>query len=158
MNLDDAELELGVVNGAGGMATIRVDGLVVWTAPRPAAEIVLAKDHVVIVAAMHFDGSVARRVVVTEPSRVRELARIFNALRVAPPGAVRNCYNIGPSALKYRVAFAASSTARPDVVATIAACSDLAVVLNGKPSASLQVSGFADAVAHAIGVPHLHLG
>ena len=160
-NVSAAGLEIGVEAGAGGTSLVNVYGGVQWTPPRPADEYVPAADGVVtvsVIRAFQPGKPVVRRVVVTDPANVAQIEHGFDALRVAPTGMVSSCYALTNKAVSYRIAFAASSTATPDLVATAAACSPLVVTVDGLPRPALSIvpGAFALAVAHAIGKTELN--
>ena len=92
---------------------------------------------------------VVRRVVVTDAATVARIVRTFDALTVAPPGLVFHCYMLTNKAVAYRIAFAATATARPDIVATAAACSTTPVTAGGhrEPALSATLGAFGTAVA-----------
>jgi hypothetical protein len=159
-NVAEAGLEIGVEAAAGG-SLLNVYGGVQWTQIRPADEYVPSDVHVVIISvvrAFQPGTPVARRVVVTEPATVAQIARTFDALSVAPPREVFNCYMLGPDTVTYRIAFAASPTAKPDLVATAAPCSTTAVTVGGhaKPALNATLGAFGTAVARALGKSQLN--
>ena len=159
-NVANAGLEIGVADGKPGQVVLRVDAVVQFTAVRPADERVPARDHAVVVSVFRViqrGKPVVRRVVVTDPARVAGLAGAFARLHVAPEGTVAHCLMLTANAVGYRVAFAASASAQPDVVATIRACSPIAVTVGGHKSADLNDfnGGFGRAVAHALGMSEL---
>jgi len=155
-NISEAELQFGIAkNGAGG-TTVRADAVVGWTERRAGDEYVPAADRVVIVSvirAFQPGKPVVRRVVVTDHAKVAQIERAFDALRVSPSPWVSGCYMLTSNAVSYRIAFASSPTAAPDVVATAAACSPLNVTVGGRPRPALSGNSgaFGLAVAHAIG-------
>jgi hypothetical protein len=155
-NVSEAGLEIGVGAGLAGTSLVNVYGGVQWTEPRPADEFVRAADDVVVVSvirAFQPGKPVARRVVVTDPAKVADIAHAFDALPVAPPGWVSGCYMLTSKTVSYRIAFATSSTARPDLVASAAPCSPLIVTVGGHPRPALTASygAFGLAVAHGVG-------
>lgn len=159
-NVANAGIQIGVADGPGGTTFVRVDGVVQFTAVRPADEQVPARDHAVIVSvfrAYENGHAVVRRVVVTDPARVARLTSAFARLHVAPKGTIGHCFMLTPKAVGFRVAFAASASTRPDIVATIRACSPIAVTVGGHTSTDLSdVNGaFGLAVAHVLGTPAL---
>ena len=74
---------------------------------------------------------------------------------VAPVGSLSNCFALTAKTVDYRVSFAASATAPPDVVATIAPCNAVTVTVGRKPSTPLDVGAFGPAVARALGQSEL---
>ena len=99
-----------------------------------------------------------RRVVVADAERVVGFVRAFDDLPIAPPGTVANCFLLTDKSVAYRVAFAESSSAKPDVVATISACSPIKVTVNGRASTDLDelgTSAFSLAIEHALGTHEL---
>ncbi len=133
------------------MATVRVDAVVGWTPPRPDDEFVPASDHVVVVSVVRSNGSIGRRVVVTDSQQVGQIVHSFNELAVSQGGA-HSCPPIPLTAVAYRIAFFESRTAHPDVVATLRSCAGVAVVAGGKASVGLEPSeGLGDAIAHVLG-------
>lgn len=160
-NVSEAGLEIGVAAGTAGNSLVNVYGGVQWTEPRPADEHVPADDAVVIVSvirAFQPGKPVVRRVVVTDPAKVADIARAFDAVPVAPPGWVSGCYELTSNTVSYRIEFATSPTATPDLVASAAPCSPLAVTVHGRPRPALSASygAFGHAVAHALGKSELN--
>ena len=103
------------------------------------------------------DSPAGRRVVVAGPKR-SAIVLAFDAQKVSATGdAAGGCFALGVNTVSYRVAFAASATATPDVVATIAPCTPVKVTVGGRRSVSLAWgSGDLDpAVAHALGERYL---
>jgi len=159
-NVGNAGLEIGVAPGRAGTSIVNVVGVVQWTALRTADEHVPAADHVVIVSVFQeFQPGepVLRRVVVSDPAKVAEITRAFDGLPVTPPGPVANCVALRSHTTAYRIAFATSPTAPPDLVATDAICNPIRVTVGGHPSANLSDANgaFGLAVAHALGMPKL---
>ena len=139
-NVSFADLELAVADGGSGSALVRGDAVVGWTAPRPANELVGARDRVVIVSVIHTyepGAPVVKRVVTSDPKLVQPIVRSFNSLRVAPPYATHGCPMIGTRTVSYRVEFATAATAAPDVVATIGKCGGPDVTVRGHRTPSL---------------------
>ena len=60
---------------------------------------------------------------------------------------------LSSNAVSYRIAFATSPTAKPDLIATAAACSTTVVTVGGhaKPALSASLGAFGLAVARALG-------
>ena len=140
-NVSEAGLEIGVEADPAGGSLVNVYGGVQWTEPRPADEFVPAHDHAVVISVIRVfqpGKPIARRVVVTDPAKVSAIAQTFDVLSVAPPGLVFNCYMLSSSAVSYRIAFATSSTAKPDLVATAAPCSVTVVTVDGQREAGAQ--------------------
>jgi len=159
-NVSEAGLEIGVEAGIAGSSFVYVYGGAQWTEPRPADEYVPVADRVVIVSvirAFQPGKPVVRRVVVTDHEEVAQMAHAFDLLRVSPSPWVSNCYALTSNAVSYRIAFAPSTTAAPDVVATAAACSPLEVTVGGRPRPALSANygTFGLAVARAIGETEL---
>ena len=160
-NITEAALEYGIISDASGHAVVRVDSVVGWAQPRPANEVVGAADKVVIVTVVHIDGSIGKRVVVTDPKVVQPIVRAFNQLRVSPPEGPHGCPPMGEHTVSYQVAFATSATAPPDVVASIGKCGNIGVTVKGRPAPGLGDfvnAGFGDAVAHVLGLSEPHFG
>jgi hypothetical protein len=160
-NISEASLQLGIAANPAGGTTVRADAVVGWTEPRLADEYVPADDDVVIVSvirAFQPGKPVVRRVVVTDRAKVAQIAHAFDALAVSPPGWVSGCYMLTSNTVAYRIAFATSSNASPDLVATAAACSPLAVTVHGRPRPLLSANygAFGLAVAAAIGKTELN--
>jgi hypothetical protein len=156
LNVSDQALEIGVADGGAGSSLVNVVGGVQWTAPKPTEERVPGRDRVAIVSVFRtFEPGrpVVRRVVVTDATRVAELTRGFDQLRVAAPGRITNCVMLTNKTVAYRIAFATTPNATPDLVVTDAICSPISVTVNGRRSADLSDSGgaFGSAVAHALG-------
>jgi hypothetical protein len=157
-NIALAGLEIGVeAHGAGSL--VDVIGGAQWTAVRRADEHVGGRDRVVVVSELPWshDAPVGRRVVVTGPKR-SAIVLAFNTQKISPTGdAAGGCFALGVNTVSYRVAFAASATASPDVVATIAPCTPVKVTVGGRRNVSLAWgSGDLDpAVAHALGEKYL---
>jgi hypothetical protein len=154
-NITAAELDVRVEASGAASSIVNVVGVAQWTPPRPARERIGAADDVVIVSVVHFfqpGKPVVRRVVVTDRARVAAIVRAFNDLRVAPVGEVFHCYLLRNTAVSYRIAFATSARATPDVVATIAPCANVAITVDGRSRASLSDNDqmFSRAVAHAL--------
>jgi len=160
-NITEAALEYGIISDASGHAVVRVDSVVGWAQPRPANEVVGAADKFVIVTVVHIDGSIGKRVVVTDPKVVQPIVRAFNQLRVSPPEGPHGCPPMGEHTVSYQVAFATSATAPPDVVASIGKCGNIGVTVKGRPAPGLGDfvnAGFGDAVAHVLGLSEPHFG
>ncbi len=157
-NIALAGLEIGVeAHGAGSL--VNVIGGAQWTQVRPADEHVGDRDDVVVVSLFPLQGGgpAVQRVVVTG-AKEAAIALAFNAQKVSPTGdAAGGCFALGVNAVTYRVAFAVSATATPDIVATIAPCTPVTVTVGGRRSVSLAWgSGNLDAaVAHALGERYL---
>jgi hypothetical protein len=109
-------------------------------------------------------GSTGRRVVTSDPKSVRGVVRAFNQLRVEPPKSIHSCPPITEHSVSYRVEFAASATAAPDIVATVGACGGAQVAVRGHAAPSLVGVGvvtapdFAQAVARVLGFTEPHFG
>jgi hypothetical protein len=160
VNVAVAGIEIAVEAHAGG-SLVNVAAGAQWTVLRPAGEIVGARDPVVVITEVPYPhpqpGSPQKRVVVGGAQRAA-IVLAFNRQKVSPTGdAAGGCFALGMNTVSYRVAFAASPTARPDVVATIAPCTPVEVTVGGRPSVSLAWgSGDLDpAVAHALGEQYL---
>jgi len=166
VNVSQAQLQLGIGGKASGPAVIRADTIVGWTKPRPADEFVPTADRTVIVTVIHISrpsrpaGPFGKRVTTSDPKLVQPLVRTFNRLHVIPPepnpGGPPGCGSV-----VYRVAFSTSSTATPDVVATVGRCGGVDVTVNGHTKTELddlprQV--FATDAAHVIGLSEPHWG
>jgi len=164
-NVSSAQLQLSVAADGPNAVFVRADATVGWTRPRPADEFVPATDRVVIVSVIHeFQPGkpLGKRVVLTDARVVQPIVRAFNRLRVAaPPTIVHGCPPMGPRTVSYRIAFAASPTSAPDIVASIGKCSDVGVSVHGRSAPALGDfinADFANAVAHVLGLAEPHLG
>lgn len=161
-NVSWAELEFGIAGNKTGPATIRVDTVVGWTAPRPASEFVAASDRVVTVTGFHpyRPGSPSgRHVTTSDPKLVAPIVRAFNQLRLEPPDDIHGCPAIGSRSVGYRVAFARSTGAAPDVVATIVPCGGIGVKVHGGAAPALGWIGdgaFANAAVTVLGLTEPH--
>ena len=142
-NISVAELMFRTVGDASGGAVVRVDSEVAWTAPRPADEFVSPRDRVVILSTIHAyepGKPVGKRAVVTDVQLLKPIANAFNRLRLEPARgtfAGHECGFIGLHDIIYRLAFATSPIAAPDVVATLH-CNAVSVTVNGRPAPPLQ--------------------
>ena len=168
-NISNAALEFGIIGSTGGAgntaapAIVRVDSVVGWTAPRPADEFVPASDRFVTVSGVHPyepGAPVGRHVTTSDPKLVGPIVRAFNQLRVEPPGILHGCPAMSDRSISYRVEFAASATAEPDVVATFGSCGG-AVTVHGKNAPGLDFTtneAFMDAAVRVLGMdqPHFH--
>ena len=150
------------VEAHGGGSLVNVSAGAQWAVLRPAAEIVGARDRVVVISEILYPhpltGHAPRRVVVTG-AKEAAIVRAFDAQNVSPTGdAAGGCFALGANAVSYRVAFAASVNARPDVVALIAPCTPVTVTVGGRKSVSLAWGSgeFDPAVAHALGERYLN--
>jgi hypothetical protein len=165
-NISDAELQFGIAENDAGGATVRVDAVVGWTDPRPANEYVSKSDRTVIVTVVHVfpAGSTGRRVVTSDPKLVQPVERTFNRLLVAPPRLIHGCPPITEHTVSYRVEFATSATAPPDITATVGKCGGPDVTVRGHRAPSLVGVGvvtapdFAQAVARVLGFAEPHFG
>jgi hypothetical protein len=165
-NISDAELQFGIAGNDAGGATVRVDTVVGWTDPRPANEYVSKADRTVIVTVVHVfpAGSTGKRVVTSDPKLVQPVERTFNRLLIAPPQSVHSCPPITEHTVSYRVEFATSATAAPDITATVGKCGGPSVTVRGHPAPSLVGVGvvtapdFAQAVARVLGFAEPHFG
>jgi hypothetical protein len=140
---------------------VRVDTVVGWAQPRPANEFVSGKDRVVIVTVVRIDGRLGKRVVVTARSVVESIVSAFNRLRVSAPEDMHGCPPMGSHSVSYRVAFAASPKASPDIIASIGKCSSVGVTVKGHAAPALGDfvnAEFENAVAHTLGLPEPHFG
>ena len=167
-NITTAELQYGIAGDASGHAIVRVDTVVGWAQPRPANEFVPAADTVVTLTVVHLRGVIGKRVVTADPKLVQPIVHAFNALRVSPPDVTHGCPPIGSRAVSYRVAFASSTRAAPDVVATIGKCTGVDVTVRGRAAPELGgfsnvasgniVVAFGNAVARVLGLAEPHFG
>ena len=157
-NISSAMLEIRVAASGAGASIVNVVAVVEWTPLRPANEHVGSGDVVVtidVLRAFAPGKPVVRQVVVADRASVATIVNAFNALAVAPVGSWSSCFALTAKTVDYRVSFAASATATPDVVATIAPCSAVIVTVGRKPSTPLDVGAFGPAVAHALGQSEL---
>jgi hypothetical protein len=149
----EAGLEIGVV-GRGDGSLVNVVAGAQWTPVRPAAEFVDARDHTVVIRVLYpyrRGTPTIRRAVVTGAA-ADDLARTFNALRVAPVGAVHGCPALTRRSLGFELRFAESN-----IVAARGPCGGVDVTVHGKRALGLTPSpDFDDAIARALGVPELH--
>jgi hypothetical protein len=142
-NIGVAELLLRMTPGASGGVVLRIDSEVAWTAPRPADELVSPRDHVMILSTIHAyepGKPVGKHIVVTDARLVDPIVKAFNSARVeAPTGPLgtHECGFVGSNAIVYRIAFTASPTATPDVVATLQ-CYAVSVTVNGRAAPPLE--------------------
>ena len=139
---------------------IRVDSIVAWTKPRPRAEFASAEDRVVILTVIHVDGPKPRpgkRVVATKAKLVQPIVRSFNQrLRLSAPAYSYEC-GPGEYRLSYRVAFARSPDAPPDVVASMGPCFGVGATAGKRALPALRPTGaFVESVAHLLGSSELH--
>jgi hypothetical protein len=101
------------------------------------------------------DAPAGRRVVATGARR-SAIVDVFNVQDVSATVGAHGCFALGMNTVSYRVAFAPSAAATPDIVATIAPCTPVNVTVNGRRSVSLAGSGDLDsAVAHTLGESNL---
>jgi hypothetical protein len=164
-NISDAELQFAIAGNAAGGTTVRVDTVVSWTEPRPVDEFVPRRDRTVIVTVLHpYEPGTreGKRVATSDPKVVGPIVRAFNRLKVAPPEGVHGCPVMGIHTASYRIAFATSPRATPNVVATIGKCSrGPSVTVDGRAAPNLLdtvTSEFADAVARVLGFTEPHFG
>jgi hypothetical protein len=157
-NISNAQLDVAVTDVGSGTVVIRADAQVAWTKPRPKAEFVPIRDHVVILTVTHLDGPKRRRgkrVVATSEELVQPIVRSFNQLRVSAPAYFGEC--AGDARLQYQVAFARSPGAPPDLVASIGPCSGVGATAGERTLPGLVPSGaFSTSVAHLLGSSELH--
>ena len=156
IDIGNAELDVSVSDAGAGNVVIRVDSIVAWTKPRPRAEFASDQDRVVILTVIHLDKRRhGKRVVATKPSLVQPLLWSFNQLRLSAP---LPWYECPPGArLTYRVAFARSPAAPPDVVATMGLCSGLDATAGKHVLPALDPSAaFVTEIAHLLGASELH--
>jgi len=158
-NIAAAGIEIGVeAHGTGSLVNV-VAGAE-WTPPRATNELVGNSDDVVVVSSYHPYAPgmpVVRRTVVGGKDAF-EVARAFNALLVAPRNETFNCPLLNDRSVGYHLAFGASASAPPDIVATLPPCGTVAVAVGGRKAAALTESpALAQAVARALGVPVSHL-
>lgn len=124
-----------------GRSEVRVDAQVVWIPKEPAAERVPADTKAVIITrtpgtATTPAGLRPVTVTITAPGQIASLAQLFDSLSAVP---TTEC--VPPPAPSYRVAFAASPTATPTLVATSDSCNNLAVALDGNQEPTLRPTG-----------------
>lgn len=156
-NIAVAGLEIGVeAQGAGSLVNVIAGAQ--WTAFRPGDELVGDRDAVVVVSELPWshDAPAGRRVVATGARR-STIVRSFNMQKVSATVGGGGCFALGPDTVSYRVAFALSAAATPDIVATIAPCTPVGVTVNGRRSVSLAwgSGGLDSAVADALGESNL---
>ena len=157
-DISNAQLDVAVSDSGAGNVVIRVDSIVAWTKPRPRAEFASAQDRVVILSVIHVDGAKPRpgkRVVATTADLVQPVLWSFNQLQVSAPAYGSECGSGGR--LSYRIAFARSPDATPDLVATIGPCLGVGATSGKRALPLLDPTGaFADSVAHLLGASELH--
>jgi hypothetical protein len=156
-NIAVAGLEIGVeAHGAGSLVNVIAGAQ--WTVLRPGDERVGDRHAVVVVSELPWshDAPAGRRVVATGARR-SAIVRAFNMQNVSATVGGDSCFALGVNTVSYRVAFAPSAAAMPDVVATIAPCTPVGVTVNGRRSVSLAwgSGGLDSAVAHALGEANL---
>jgi hypothetical protein len=143
LNISLAELTVRVTGDKTGPSVVRVDSSVAWTPLRPAAEIVPARDGTLITSTIHAyepGMPVGKHVITSDSKLVQPIVKAFNAARLeAVPGrdAFRECGFIGENAVVYRLEFATSPTAKPDIVATLS-CLEIGVTVHGRGAPELQ--------------------
>jgi hypothetical protein len=166
-NISTAELQLAIAGNASGQAVMRVDTVVGWTEPRPRAEFVRTNERTVIVTVIHSGfglpagGTIGKRVVTSDPKLVQPIVRTFDRLRIYPPGGVTECGALSAHPVVYRVAFAASPTSTPEVVATVGRCGSVQVIVGGRDAPGLDdlpAQAFATSAAHLLGLSQPHFG
>jgi len=156
-NITEAGVEIGVEPQGDG-SLVNVIAGAQWTPVRPSAELAGASDPVVSIRVLEFDqpGVPAIRRVVETGASADALTRAFNALRVAPVGAVGGCPAIGPGSISYEISFAPSAGARAAIRADRGPCGPVAVRVGGGRGLSLDTSrAFDAAIAHALGLSKL---
>ncbi|MGO9877521.1 MAG: hypothetical protein ACLPVY_27425 [Acidimicrobiia bacterium] len=139
-NISVAELQLRIVGDAAGAGVVRVDSEIAWTAPRPADEFVSRRDRVMILSTIHIfepGEPIGKHLVVTDAHLVGPIVTAFNSARVQAPLDGRECGPEGVREFAYRIAFATSSQATPDVVAT-PQCYEVSVTVNRRAAPFLQ--------------------
>ncbi|MHB1534123.1 MAG: hypothetical protein ACYC1D_05835 [Acidimicrobiales bacterium] len=129
-----AMLLVSVASTSPGRVGIRLDAQVTWIPTKPAGLTVPVADTTVVVAVTEAASPsqiatehlpVPRRVVVSDPARVRALRQAADGLAPALPEGAHSCpLSLGTG---YVVAFAASSTAPPDMVFTPSLCGGVEV-------------------------------
>jgi hypothetical protein len=144
LNISYAELSLRIAGPKPGPAYVRVDAKVAWTRPRSASELVSPRDRVLIASTIHENEPgkpVGKHVLVTDPKLMRPIVKAFNDTRLEaapdPFGGFRECGPGGLHDIEYRLEFAPSPTAKPDIVATLS-CGLMTVTVNGHPAPLLQ--------------------
>jgi hypothetical protein len=166
LNISLAELVIRVTGDGSGGAVVRVDAPVAWTEPRADEEFVTGADRVMIVSTVHAYERVprlGRRVVVTDAAVIQPIVRAFNQARlVAAPGRFGSgfeCGLIGLHDVVYRVAFAESAAATPNIVATLA-CARMRVSVNGHDAPTLEnlPNETWNQLRHVLGLADLPLG
>jgi hypothetical protein len=124
-----AEIEYSVTAANAATSVLRVDAIVIWGPRHPH---IPARD-VVVVATRELASDPHRRtrIVVTDAPTVAQLVAAFEKSK--EDVAVRHCPLAIGNPDVYSLSFAASGTARPDVVVSIAAtgCSDAEVQVDG---------------------------
>jgi len=143
LNISYAELSVRIAGPKPGPAYVRLDAKVAWTQPRPAGEYVPARDRVLIastIPAYEPGKPVGKHVIVTDPQVMGPIVKAFNDTRLeaAPdPLGFRECGYVGENAVIYRLEFASSPTAKPDIVATLS-CYVIGVTVNGHAAPTLE--------------------
>jgi hypothetical protein len=124
---------------AGAVTLLRADVQVIWYPPRSAAEHIPAGMHAVTVTVSH-SGSAASHPVsrtFTSADLAGRLAAMLNGAYASTGGDV-NC----PAELvSYKLAFAASRTATPYLVATVGSCGTVLITAAGHQQPALQEPG-----------------
>ena len=166
-NISMGSLQLEIAGNAAGPAVIRADTVVQWTTPRPTEEFVPPTDRTVTVSVVHISlanpttGPIGKRVSTSDPKLVQPIVRTFNELHVTPPPAPNPGGGPCNGTVVYRVAFSASPTASPAILATVGICGGLAVTVNGRAARGLDDlpnEAFATDVAHVLGLAEPHFG
>ena len=143
LNISLAELTVRVTGEKRGPSVVRVDSSVAWTPLRPPAEIVPARDGMLIASTIHPNepgAPVGKHVVTSDPKSVLPIVKAFNDARLeALPGAhaFSECGPGGSNDLEYRLEFASSPMAEPDIVATLV-CYEMSVTVHGRRAPTLQ--------------------
>ncbi len=131
-NVDQAWFEIGMVPGTGNL-DLTVDTKVIWADPRPAATSIPARDRVVILTFVRHDPDprVIRRVEITDTARVARIVHAFDSLPISNVGP-SSCPNPPEVPITYRMAFATSRDATPDLVAAMSTYCGGGVIVLGR--------------------------
>ncbi|MGO9874622.1 MAG: hypothetical protein ACLPVY_12575 [Acidimicrobiia bacterium] len=166
-DVSEAQLQFGIGGESSDRSVVQADTVVGWTKPRPTDEFVPTTDRTVTVSVVRIspaspaNGTIGKRVSTSDPTLVQPIVQTFNALHVTPPAEPNPGGPPGCGTVLYRVAFSATLTARPDVVATVGRCGGVDVTVNGRASTGLDdlpKQEFAADAAHILGFTDPHFG
>ena len=131
-----------VVAAGGGQTAIRVDGWVIWTPARPAAEQVPASARVVSAEVVpgNEPGGGARRtgpVLITDPARVRRITSFIDGLPLEQPEFPNTCLAFSPGAIQVTFLARIGGPALAVLTAELAGCYT-EFTIDGKPQPGLS--------------------